>query len=72
MDYGIIFDLAVILFTCKVLSIFMRHIKVPQVVGQIIAGLLIGGNLLSIVDKSEPLVFMAEIGVLMLMLSAGL
>ena len=72
MDYGIIFDLAVILFTCKVLSIFMRHIKVPQVVGQIVAGLLIGGNLLSIVDKSEPLVFMAEIGVLMLMFSAGL
>ena len=72
MDYSIIFDLAVILFTCKVLSIFMRHIKVPQVVGQIIAGLLIGGNLLNIVDKSEPLVFMAEIGVLMLMFSAGL
>ena len=72
MDYSIIFDLAIILFTCKVLSIFMRHIKVPQVVGQIIAGLLIGGNLLSIVDKSEPLVFMAEIGVLMLMFSAGL
>ena len=72
MDYSIIFDLAVILFSCKVLSIFMRHIKVPQVVGQIIAGLLIGGNLLNIVDKSEPLVFMAEIGVLMLMFSAGL
>lgn len=72
MDYSIIFDLAVILFTCKVLSIFMRHIKVPQVVGQIVAGLLIGGNLLNIVDKSEPLVFMAEIGVLMLMFSAGL
>lgn len=72
MDYSIIFDLAVILFTCKVLSIFMRHIKVPQVVGQIVAGLLIGGNLLHIVEKSEPLVFMAEIGVLMLMFSAGL
>ena len=72
MNYSIIFDLAIILFTCKVLSIFMRHIKVPQVVGQIIAGLLIGGNLLHIVDKSEPLVFMAEIGVLMLMFSTGL
>lgn len=72
MDYGLIFDLAIILFTCKVLSILMRHIKVPQVVGQIIAGLLVGGNLLGIVENSEPLVFMAEIGVLMLMFSAGL
>lgn len=72
MDYGLIFDLAIILFTCKVLSIFMRHLKIPQVVGQIIAGLLVGGNLLGIVQSSEPLVFMAEIGVLMLMFSAGL
>ncbi len=72
MDYGLIFDLAIILFACKVLSIFMRHIKIPQVVGQIVAGLLVGGNLLGLVEKSEPLVFMAEIGVLMLMFSAGL
>lgn len=72
MDYGLIFDLAIILFTCKVLSILMRHIKVPQVVGQIVAGLLVGGNLLGIVESSQPLVFMAEIGVLMLMFSAGL
>ena len=72
MDYGLIFDLAIILFACKVLSIFMRHLKIPQVVGQIVAGLLVGGNLLGLVEKSEPLVFMAEIGVLMLMFSAGL
>lgn len=72
MDYGLIFDLAIILFACKALSILMRHIKVPQVVGQIIAGLLVGGNLLGIVESSEPLIFMAEIGVLMLMFSAGL
>lgn len=72
MDYGLIFDLAIILFSCKVLSIFVRHLKIPQVVGQIVAGLLVGGNLFGLVEKSEPLVFMAEIGVLMLMFSAGL
>lgn len=72
MDYGLIFDLAIILFSCKVLSILVRHLKIPQVVGQIVAGLLVGGNLLGLVEKSEPLVFMAEIGVLMLMFSAGL
>ena len=72
MDYGLIFDLAIILFSCKVLSMMMRAIKIPQVVGQIVAGILIGDNLLGIVEKSDPLVFMAEIGVLMLMFSAGL
>ena len=72
MDYGLVFDLAIIIFACKSLSILARHIKVPQVVGQIVAGLLVGGNLLGIVESSEPLVFMAEVGVLMLMFSAGL
>ena len=72
MDYSLIFDLAIILFSCKVLSMLARKIKIPQVVGQIVAGLLVGGNLLGIVESSEPLVFMAEIGVLMLMFSAGL
>ena len=72
MDYSLIFDLAIILFSCKALSMLARKIKIPQVVGQIVAGLLVGGNLLGIVESSEPLVFMAEIGVLMLMFSAGL
>ncbi len=72
MDYSLIFDLAVILIVCKTLSIIMKKIAIPQVVGLIVAGLLIGPNVLGIVDKSPELTFFAEIGVLLLMFSAGL
>lgn len=72
MDYSLIFDLALILIVCKTLSILMKKIAIPQVVGLIIAGLLIGPNVLGIVDRSPELTFFAEIGVLLLMFSAGL
>ena len=72
MNYNLIFDLALIIIVCKSLSILMKKIAVPQVVGLIIAGLLIGPNVLGFVDKSPELTFLAEIGVLLLMFSAGL
>ena len=40
--------------------------------GEIIAGLLIGPRVLGLVQQSDFLIHMAEIGVIMLMFSAGL
>ena len=72
MEYGILRDLAVIIVFAKAFGIVARYLRAPQVVGQIIAGLLIGPSVLGIVDQSEFLVQMAEIGVIILMFSAGL
>lgn len=72
MEYGILLDLAIIIVFAKAFGIVARYLKAPQVVGQIIAGLLIGPSVLGIVDQSQFLVQMAEIGVLLLMFSAGL
>ena len=44
----------------------------PQVAGEIIAGLLIGPSVLGLVGQTDFLTQMAEIGVVMLMFSAGL
>lgn len=41
-------------------------------VGEIIAGLLIGPSVLGLVQQSDFLIQMAEIGVILLMFSAGL
>lgn len=49
-----------------------RKCKAPQVVGEIIAGLLIGPSILGLVDQSDFILQMAEIGVILLMFSAGL
>jgi Kef-type K+ transport system membrane component KefB len=45
---------------------------VPQVAGEIIAGLLIGPSVLGLVNQTDFLVQMAEIGVILLMFTAGL
>ena len=49
-----------------------RRLKAPQVVGEIVAGLLIGPSVLGWVNQSDFLAQMAEIGVVLLMFSAGL
>lgn len=65
-------DLAVILVAAKFCGIAARKLHAPQVVGVIVAGLLIGPGVLGIVEQSEFLGMMAEIGVVLLMFSAGL
>ena len=72
VSYEIFKDLAIIIIAAKVCGIVARKLKAPQVVGMIIAGLLIGPGILGIVEQSDFLVQMAEIGVILLMFSAGL
>lgn len=72
MDYNTLRDLAIIVIAAKCLGIAARHMKLPQVVGEIVAGLLIGPSVLGIVEQSDFLAVMAEIGVILLMFSAGL
>lgn len=64
--------LAIIIFAAEIMALLAKKFKAPQVVGQILAGLLIGPALLNIVTPSEFLNEMAEIGVVLLMFSAGL
>lgn len=70
--YEIFRSLAIIIISAKTFGILARKCKIPQVVGEIIAGLLIGPSLLGIVDTTDFLSQMAEIGVILLMFSAGL
>ena len=70
--YGVFKDLAIIIVFAKVFGILARKLKAPQVVGEIIAGLIIGPSILGFVNQTDFLVQMAEIGVVLLMFSAGL
>ncbi|MDE6642017.1 MAG: cation:proton antiporter [Acetatifactor sp.] len=70
--YNIFKDLAIIIIAAKAFGVLARKCKAPQVVGEIIAGLLIGPSLLGLVQQSDFLAGMAEVGVVLLMFSAGL
>lgn len=71
-SYSILKDLSIIIIAAKLFGILARKCKAPQVVGEIIAGLLIGPSILGLVDQSDFILQMAEIGVILLMFSAGL
>ena len=54
-------DLAIILIAAKFFGLIARKLKAPQVVGEIIAGLLIGPSLLGVVQLSDTISVFAEI-----------
>ena len=70
--YTIFRSLAIIIIFAKVCGIAARKLKAPQVVGEIIAGLIVGPSILHLVEPTAFLAQMAEIGVVLLMFSAGL
>lgn len=73
MESFLIFkDLAIIVFAAKLFGLLAKKLKAPQVVGEIIAGLILGPSILGLVAQSDFLNQMAEIGVILLMFSAGL
>ena len=65
-------DLVIIIVSAKLFGLIARRLHAPQVVGEIIAGLIIGPTLFDLVEAGDFLSGMAEIGVILLMFSAGL
>ena len=65
-------SLAIIIIAAKVFGLCARKLKAPQVAGEIVAGILVGPSLLGWVQYSDFLGQMAEIGVIILMFTAGL
>ena len=68
----ILLQLAIIIVFAKLFGLIARKLKAPQVVGEIVAGLILGPSFLKWMSESDFLAGMAEIGVIMLMFSAGL
>ncbi len=65
-------NLAIILISAKIMGLLAKKLKAPQVVGEILAGLIIGHAMLGLVEADSFIKTMAEIGVVLLMFSAGL
>ena len=70
--YSVFRNLAIIMISAKFFGLVARKCKAPQVVGEIIAGLLIGPCLLNLVHTSDTIEIFAEIGVVLLMFTTGL
>ncbi len=72
MEYGFLLDLALILVSTKILGLITRRYQMPQVVGALLAGLLLGPAVLGVLQPSDFLTSIAELGVIVIMFSAGM
>lgn len=76
VSYEFLLFLAIILISTKALGLFSRQIRLPAVVGALLAGILLGPTVLNFISFSgtagEYLEITAEIGVVFLMFLAGL
>lgn len=71
-SYTYLLDVALILLATKAFGLLTRKIEMPQVVGALVAGIILGPAVLNIVHESAFTDQIAEIGVIVLMFSAGL
>ena len=71
-SYKYLLDIALILISTKILGLLTRRIQLPQVVGALIAGLLLGPACFGVLQETDFIKNIAEIGVIVLMFAAGL
>ena len=65
-------DLALILCSTKILGLITRRVQLPQVVGALLAGLILGPACLGWIGDTDFISNIAEVGVIALMFTAGM
>lgn len=71
-SYEFLLILAVILLSTKVFGLISERVHMPQVVGALLAGVVLGPSVLGLVEETDFLLKTSEIGVILLMFMAGL
>ncbi len=72
MDYTYLLLLAIILLSTKLFGLATEKIHMPQVVGALLAGIILGPSGFGVLESTDFLVKTAEIGVIMVMFLAGI
>ena len=72
IDTKIFLFIALILLSTKALAIFVKRIHLPQVIGALVAGVLLGPAVFNLITPNETITVIAEFGVIFLLFSAGM
>ena len=72
MAFKYLLDIALILLFTKAFGLIFQRLHMPQVVGSLIAGLLLGPAVLNFVQETDFISTTASLGVIVLMFIAGL
>ena len=71
-SYVFLLSIAVILLSTKILGDATNKVNLTQVVGALLAGVLLGPSCLGLITETDFIAKTAEIGVILLMFTAGL
>ncbi|WP_194192545.1 cation:proton antiporter [Clostridium chrysemydis] len=72
MTHRFLLDLTLILLSTKVFGMVTKKLKLPQVVGALIAGVVLGPTCIGILHETEFITQLSSVGVIVLMFTAGL
>ncbi len=72
MDTKIFLYISIILIFTKTFGMLTRRAHLPQVIGALLAGIILGPSFLDMIPDTEIIEILAEIGVLIIMFNAGL
>ena len=62
----------IVFFSAQVGAEIAQRLRLPAVVGEIAAGIVVGGSVLGWIEVNEPLEVLAEIGAILLLFAVGL
>lgn len=65
-------NLLILLVTARIFGELFERIKQPAMIGEIIAGILLGPTLLNLIHRTEDIKVISELGVFLLVIIAGL
>ncbi len=69
---NVLLEILIILVAAKCAAEIADRLKIPTVVGEIVAGIAIGPHSLRLVSTNDVLITLAEIGVILLLLEVGM
>lgn len=72
LSHKFLLDIAIILLSTKLLGLITKKFNMPQVVGALLAGVVLGPAMLNILHETEFIQQLASLGVIVLMFTAGL
>ncbi len=72
MEYKYLLDIGLIIVVVKIFTLITQKIKMPKVLGGLIAGIVLGPAMLDIVQNSTILEALSKFGIILIMFLAGM
>lgn len=72
MEYKYLLDIGLIILAVKIFTIITQKIKMPKVLGGLVAGIVLGPAMLNVVQNSSILEALSKFGIILIMFLAGM